>query len=185
MTGDSTIAADSFVTSLEINPTNIATLIIWARLREPYREAFDFESTYRELEKIYRKRDEAGPWLARVMTGQAAIFERDGDLDRALAMYEAATELAPTDFVVLGSLINFHVEMRQWDHGVFAIERFVANPATSPIDRIAALLRQAEIHAEGQMNSQRAIAVLREVLKLDLEHAEAHYRLAQEYYSNT
>ena len=182
MTGDSAAAADSFITSLEINPNNLATLDQLGVLARSHRDAFDFESTYRELEKIYRKREDAGPLLARVMIGQAAIFERDGDLDRALAMYEAATELAPSDFVVLGSLINFHVEMRQWDHGVFAIERFVANPATRAADRISALLRQAEIHAEGQMNSQRAIAVLREVIKLDLEHGEAHYRLAQEYY---
>ncbi len=182
MTGDSAASADSFITSLEINPTNVATLDQLGLLARTHREAFDFESTYRELEKIYRKRDDAGPLLARVMIGQAAIFERDGDLDRALAMYEAASELAPSDFIVLGSLINFHVEMRQWDHGVFAIERFVANPATSAADRISALLRQAEIHAEGQMNSQRAIGVLREVIKLDLEHGEAHYRLAQEYY---
>lgn len=182
MTGDSAAAADSYITSLEINPNNIATLDQLGRLARDHREAYDFESTYRELEKLYRKRDDAGSLLARVMIGQAAIFERDGDLDRALAMYEAAVELAPVDLVVLGSLINFHVEMRQWDHGVFAIERFVSNPATTPSNRIAALLQQAEIHAEGQMNSARAITVLRDVIKLDPEHGEAHYRLAQEYY---
>ncbi len=43
-------------------------------------------------------------------------------------------------------------------------------------------MRQAGIHADGEMNALRAIAVLRHVLQLESSHQDAYYLLAQQYF---
>jgi tetratricopeptide (TPR) repeat protein len=73
--------------------------------------------------------------------------------------------------------------MRRWTHAVDAIVRFLeAAPAPADDVRITALMRQAQIHADCEMEPHRAISVLREVIRLDANHHDAHYLLAQEYY---
>ncbi|TMQ18081.1 MAG: tetratricopeptide repeat protein [Deltaproteobacteria bacterium] len=72
--------------------------------------------------------------------------------------------------------------MRHWTEALAAIESFVGNATAAPADRIAALMRQAAIHADGELDGARAIAVLREVLDRDPSHQDAYYVLAQQYY---
>ena len=169
MTGDPRAAAESFIVALEIRPVNGEALD-------------DLGALAREREKVYKKRDDAGALLARVYVGRAAIREREGDLDQAAELYRQALELVPGDFTVLSALVDFHADMRHWTEALAAIESFVGNATAAPADRIAALMRQAAIHADGELDGARAIAVLREVLDRDPSHQDAYYVLAQQYY---
>jgi golgin subfamily B member 1 len=181
MTGDGKSAADSFIVALEIKPLNTAALDDLGALAKEQPDTWDFESTYRELEKVYKKRDDADLLLARVHVGRAAIVERDGDLDAAAEHYREALELAPTDFTILTALVEFHADMRHWGEAVDAIATFVRRSVT-PQDRLSALMRQATIHADGEMNAPRAIAVLQHVIQIEPEHQDAYYLLAQQYF---
>jgi tetratricopeptide (TPR) repeat protein len=69
--------------------------------------------------------------------------------------------------------------MRHWAQAITAIERFVATDAPQR-DRIAALMRRVTIHADGEMDPERAIDVLQEVLRTEPEHPDAYYLLAQQ-----
>ncbi|MGE5184051.1 MAG: hypothetical protein ACM31C_18400 [Acidobacteriota bacterium] len=179
--GDLKAAADSLIGALELRPLNTQALDDLGALAREQPDVWDFESTYRELEKVYKKRDDAGPLLARVYIAQAAMVERDGDLDAAALLYQQALELAPTDLVILFALVTFHTDTRHWSEAIAAIERFVGGPA-SPQDRLAALMRQAAIHADGEMEALRAIGVLRQVLQLEPSHQDAYYLLAQQHF---
>jgi tetratricopeptide (TPR) repeat protein len=182
MTGDPRAAAESFIVALEIRPANIDALDDLGALARERPDVWEFDATYRELEKVYKKRDDAGPLLARVHVGRAAIRERDGDLDQAAQLYRQALELAPGDFTVLSALVTFHADMRHWPEALAAIEQFVTGEAASPADRIAALMRQAAIHADGELDTNHAIAVLREVIETEPSHQDGYYLLAQQYY---
>jgi len=182
MTGDPRAAAESFIVALEIKPANSDALDDLGALARERPDVWEFDATYRELEKVYKKRDDAGPLLARVHVGRAAIRERDGDLDQAAQLYRQALELAPGDFTVLSALVTFHADMRHWAEALAAIKQFVTGDAASPADRIAALMRQAAIHADGELDTNRAIAVLREVIELEPSHQDGYYLLAQQYY---
>lgn len=181
-TGDPRAAAESFIVALEIRPINSEALDDLGALARERPDVWDFEATYRELEKVYKKRDDAGLLLARVHIGRAAIREREGDLDQAAQLYHQAHELAPGDFAVLSALVRFHADMRRWTDAIAAIQQFVASDAASPADRVAALMQQAAIHADGELDTNRAIAVLREVIEREPSHQDAHYELAQQYY---
>ena len=182
MTGDWKAAADSLVVALEVKPTNTAALDDLGALARERPDAWDFDATYRELEKVYKKRDDASALIARVYVGRAAVFERDGDLDQAAILYRQALELAPTDGTVLSALVDFHADMRHWREAVDAIQLFVTYAGSSPDDRLAALMRQAAIHADGEMDATRAIAVLDTVLQLEPGHQDAHYLMAQQFF---
>ncbi|MEP6863170.1 MAG: tetratricopeptide repeat protein [Deltaproteobacteria bacterium] len=180
-TFDPKAAADSFVVALEIKPSNTAALDDLGELAGDQPDAWDFEGTYRELEKIYKKRDDAGPLLARVHVGRAAILERAGELDTAAKLYREALDLAPTDFTVLSALVEFHADMRHWADAIEAITTFV-NGGASPSDRLRALMRQASLHGDGEMDALRAIGVLRNVIQVEPSHQDAYYELAQQYF---
>ncbi len=182
MVGEPRAAAESFIVALEIKPTNSAALDDLNNLARELPDAWDFDATYRELDKLYKKRDDANPLLARVHVGRAAIIERDGDLDQAAELYRLALELAPDDFTVLSALVDFHADMRHWAQAVTAIEAFGKRATASPADRLAALMRQAGIHADGEMDPPRAIAVLTEVINVEPSQQDAYYLLAQQYY---
>ena len=186
MTGDPRAAAESFIVALEIKPTNAAAVDDLGALAREQPDAWDFEGTYRELEKLYKRREDAGPLLARVYAGRAAIIARDGDLDQAAGLYLEAQELAPGDVTVLSAFIDFHADMRRWSEAVTAIERFLGSLGAggaddgASADRVAALMRKATIYADGELDPTRAIAVLHEVLETDPSHQDAYYQLAQQ-----
>ncbi len=181
-TGDPRAAAESFIVALEIKPINPEALDDLGGLARERPEAWDFDVTYRELDKLYRKREDSGPLLARVHVGRASIIERDGDLDGAAELYREAVDLAPGDFVVLSALVDFHTDTRHWSQAITAIERFVNTNAAAPADRLRARMRMAAIHADGEMDATRAIGVLRDVIKTEPSHQDAYYMLAQQYY---
>ena len=181
-TGDPRAAAESFIVALEIKPTNTTALDDLGVLAREVPDVWDFETTYRELDKLYKKRDDANALLARVHVGRAAFMERAGDLDGAADLYRQALELAPGDFTILSAIVDFHADMRHWSEAVAAIERFVASSTATPEDRLAARMRRAQIHADGEMDPPRAISVLRDVIKSEPAHQDAYYMLAQQYF---
>src|SRR5690606_13707464 len=141
-------------------------------------------STYRELEKIYRKRDDAQPLLARVMVAQAGMLEREGDLDGAQRLYADAAARCPGDVAVLAARVDLYVAMRRWMLAVETLSEFIHAAPPPPREvQIKALLRIAEIHADGEMDPHKAIRVLTELIRFDESVVEAHYLLAQEYFS--
>ncbi|HEY5950587.1 MAG TPA: tetratricopeptide repeat protein, partial [Kofleriaceae bacterium] len=180
-TGDLKSAADSFIVALEIKPLNTAALDDLGTLARDNPDAWDYDATYRELEKVYKKRDDSGPLLARVFVARAAIVEREGDLDGAATLYHQSLELAPTDLTILNALVEFHTDMRHWKQAVEAIQQFV-DGGPAPNDRLSALMRQAAIHADCEMDANRAIAVLRHVIQIEPAHQDAYYLLAQQYF---
>jgi golgin subfamily B member 1 len=180
-TGDLKSAADSFIVALEIKPLNTAALDDLGTLARDNPDAWDYDATYRELEKVYKKRDDAGPLLARVFVARAAIVEREGDLDGAAMLYHEALALAPTDLTILNALVEFHTDMRHWKQAVEAIQQFV-DGGPAPNDRLSALMRQAAIYADCEMDTTRAIAVLRHVIQIEPAHQDAYYLLAQQYF---
>jgi tetratricopeptide (TPR) repeat protein len=182
MTGDPRAAAESIIVALEIKPTNTPALDDLGVLAREVPDVWDFEATYRELDKLYKKREDANQLLARVHVGRAAFMERAGDLDGAAVLYKEALDLAPGDFTILSALVDFHADQRHWAAAVAAIEKFVSSAAATPEDRLAARMRRAEIHADGEMDPPRAIGVLREVIKSDPAHQDAYYMLAQQYF---
>ena len=60
-------------------------------------EAYDFIATFRELEKLYRKRD-AGGSLARVLVAQGSLREREYEIESAEQIYLEALRLSPDEY---------------------------------------------------------------------------------------
>ena len=183
MTGDARTAAENLIVSLELRPMNIKALIALGELAKVEPEAYGFQGTYRELEKLYRRRDDASRLLAHVRAAQAVMKEREGDLDAAEELYGEASGLAKDDFEILYALVDLHTNMRRWPEAAGAIRRYLDSSASLPVDvRIRALMRLAEIHSDCELDSHRAVSVLKEVTKLDSGNEDAFYRLAQELY---
>lgn len=184
MTGDPRTGAESLIVALEIKPTNLEALEALVELSREHASAYgDLDGTFRELEKIYRKRDDAHTHLAHVRVAQAIIAAREGDLERAERLYAEATHMCPNDLSILSSLVDLHADLRRWGHAVDALVRFVDSDPPPPEDvRLQALIRQAELHADYEMDPHRAIAVLRRIIRMKPTHQDAHYLLAQEQF---
>jgi tetratricopeptide (TPR) repeat protein len=182
-TGDPRGAAESIVIALEIKPSNLAALDALGQLAQAQPDSYDFATTFRELEKIYKKRDDSGPLMARVMVAQAGFAERDGDLDTADALYASAIERSRGDLTIVSAHVDLHLAMRRYGDAVEALTRFLeASPPPRDV-RIRVLLRLAEIHADFEMDPHKAIRVLTEIIRTDETVAEAYYLLAQEHFS--
>ena len=182
MTGDPRAAAESFIVALEIKPSNAEALDDLTALARAEPDVWEFDATFRELEKVYKKRDDAAPLLARVYVGRAAIRVREGDLDQAAELYRQGLTLGPGDFAVLSAVVDFHADMRNWPEAIAAIETFVASPGAAAADQVSALMRRAAIHGDGELDPTRAIAVLGEVIARAPTHQDAYYELAQQLY---
>lgn len=184
MTGDPRSGAETLIIALEIKPTNLDALDALVELARSHPSAYDdWESTLRELEKVYKKRDDSDTHLARVRVAQAMLLAREGELEQAEALYTKATALCPGDLKILNALIELHLGMRRWTNAHTAITKFIeSEPRPSKDVLVEALLKQAEIYADYEMDPQRASTVLQKVIALRPDHQEAHYRLAQELY---
>jgi tetratricopeptide (TPR) repeat protein len=180
-TGDQRAAAESLVVALEIRPENTEALDLLVQLCRSAPDAYDFPSTFRELEKLYRKRDNTAPALARALIAQAALRERELEIDAAEQIYLEAFKLAPDEYRVVEALVSLHERLRRFDAGAAVLEAFVER-ARDLASRSAGRYRLAEILGDGAMDATRAAETLEELVKEDPDHREAHFRLAQELY---
>jgi tetratricopeptide (TPR) repeat protein len=180
-TGDKRAAAESLVVALEIRPENLDALDhLVALCRDADPNVYDFVATFRELEKLYRKRDATGP-LARVLTAQGILRERQFDIDVAEQIYLESLKLAPDEYLVIDALVTLHENLRRFDAGAVVLEAFITR-AKDQAKRSAARFRLAELYGDGAMDPKRAAITLEELIEEDSEHREAHFRLAQELY---
>ncbi len=180
-TGDPVSAAESIVISLEIKPENVAALEDLTDLAAQSPGVYDFPSTFRELEKIYRKRGNSLELLARVMVGQAQVMTRAGNLHEAESLLRKAAENSPDDLGIAEALVDLHTSVRNWAQAVQVLQEFL-NAGRSKETRVAVMMRQAQIYADGQMDPEQAVQVLQQILAIDAENPEVHYLLAQEFF---
>jgi lipopolysaccharide biosynthesis regulator YciM len=130
-TGDLPAAAESLVVSLEIRPDNVDSLDLLVELCRHHGEVYDFLGTFRELEKLYRKRD-ATRALARVLVALGALREREYEIDQAEQLYLEALTLAPDDFPVVDALVDLHMRLRRFDAGATVLEAFLIRTIEIP-----------------------------------------------------
>ncbi|HEY2749504.1 MAG TPA: hypothetical protein VGL86_33020 [Polyangia bacterium] len=179
-TGDLRAAAESLVVALEIRPDNGDALELLVGLCRQAPEAYDFVATFRELEKLYRKRD-AGSSLARVLVAQGSLREREYEIENAEQIYLEALRLAPDEYNVVDALVSLHERLRRFDAAAVVLEAFIGR-AKLLQPKSAARYRLAEIFGDGAMDPARAAITLEELIEEDGEHRDAHFRLAQELY---
>jgi tetratricopeptide (TPR) repeat protein len=180
-TGDLRAAAESLVVALEIRPDNADALELLVALCRLAPEAYDFVATFRELEKLYRKRDAAGNALARVLVAQGSLREREFEIESAEQIYLEALRLAADDYKVVDALVSLHERLRRFDAAAVVLEAFIGR-AKDVASRSAARYRLSEVFGDGAMDPARAAITLEELIEEDGEHREAHFRLAQELY---
>ncbi len=179
-TGDLRAAAESLVVALEIRPENWEALELLVGLCQQAPEAYDFIATFRELEKLYRKRD-AGGSLARVLVAQGSLREREYEIESAEQIYLEALRLSADEYTVVDALVSLHERLRRFDAAAAVLEAFIGR-AKDLKSKSSARYRLAEIFGDGAMDPARAAITLEELVEEDGEHREAHFRLAQELY---
>ncbi|MDB4968944.1 MAG: repeat-containing protein [Myxococcales bacterium] len=179
-TGDLRAAAESLVVALEIRPENQDALEILVGLCQQAPEAYDFIATFRELEKLYRKRD-TGNSLARVLVAQGSLRERDYEIESAEQIYLEALRLSADEYSVVEAIVALHERLRRFDAAAVVLEAFIGR-TKSQANRSSARYRLAEIYGDGAMDPARAAITLEELIEEDSEHRDAHFRLAQELY---
>ena len=179
-TGDMRAAVDSLVVALEIRPDNLDALDMLVALCRSSPDAYDYETTFRELEKVHRKRDlpEA---LSRVLVAQASLLELNYDIDGAEAGYKDALRLAPTDFTIVEPLVALNERLRRFEAAEAIIETFLES-VTDVAARATARLRLASLYGDAMMDAGRAADVLGALLAEDPDHKEALFLYSQELY---
>ncbi len=179
--GDLVASAESIVIALEIKPENVQALEGLTELAARAPGVYDFPATFRELHKIYDKRTDSKRLLALVMVGEARGMTRAGKLAEAEALLQEARTCSPTDFAITEALVDLHESVRNWPKAVGVLENFLTDE--SPVTlRVTVMMRQAEIYADGQMDAEQAVLVLKRIREIDAENPEVHYLLAQEFF---
>lgn len=180
-TGEPMPAAESIVIALEIKPDNVAAVVALKELSIEAPQAYDFPATFRELEKIYRRRNDSKQVLAHVIVAQAQFKTRTGALHDSIEALEEAIEIWPGDYEVVSALVELHASVRNWTAASAAIDSFLDDCSDTGM-QVTALMRQARLLGDGQMQSEEAIKILQRVAEIDPNNFEIHYRLSQEQY---
>jgi tetratricopeptide (TPR) repeat protein len=178
-TGDPRSAAESLVIALEIRAENLAALDALISLYRTQPTAYDFDTTFRELEKIYRRREHPAG-LAWVLVATGASREQGCDLDGAEQAYREAIALAPEDLAIADALIELKVRERRFTDALVLLDgQLSRQPPTATEARVRILLRQAQILDEGLMDPAKAIVALKELLRIQPANRKGLYQLAQ------
>jgi tetratricopeptide (TPR) repeat protein len=178
-----------------------------ARAIEAYQAAAELDDENGEalaaLERLHR-RSERWADLARVLdrraelaaaagdAGQAAAFRRElatlraeklGDLEGAIARYEAALAADPSDRTALRALEDLYDRTGRTDDYLRTLERFVdlATDVAGPAERLSALRTLASALEDRPGAADRAIAAYQRVLDLDASADDAYRGLARLY----
>ncbi len=179
-TGDLRAAAESLVVALEIRPENTDALEKLVTLCQTAPDAYDFIGTFRELEKLYRKRD-TGNSLARVLVAQGSLREREYEIEQSEQLYLEALRLSSDEYSIIDALVSLHEKLRRFDSAAVVLEAFISRSDSVPA-KSAARYRLSEIYGDGAMDPARSAITLEELIEEDPDHRDAHYRLAQELY---
>ncbi len=178
--GDLPRAADSLVVALELAPGNLAALDGLIDLCRRAPSVYDFATTFRRLEQLYRGEGNKAA-VAHVLIAAGTLAELGGDAESALALYGEAREHAPDDFEPVGAQTHLLVALRRCDEAIAELREYTRTVELEP-NRIAALLRLGEIYAEVLGRPQEAVDAYEAVLSIDMRHREGVFRLAQELY---
>ncbi len=179
--GDPRGAAESFVIALEIRPENLAALDSLSQLCRRHPTAYDFQGTFRELEKIYRRGDPRG--LARTLVVEGALRLSQFDVEGAEAAFREAISLDPDDPSISEPLVDLLVLLRRFGEATHALNEVLGRSGASlPEVRAHAFIKLSAVRSEGLADSEGAAAALRRLLEEQPDHREACYLLAQELY---
>jgi golgin subfamily B member 1 len=173
-------AAENFVIALEIRPDNVDALDALVALCRKQVTAYDFPTVFRELEKVYKRRENAAA-AARVRVGFGTLREKDLDIDSAEAEYRAALEDCPDDTTVAEPLVDLFVTMRRFEEARTILTTIIARDLP-PARKAQAYLKLAEINSDALLDTAASAEALRALLKIEPDHREAHYRLAQDLF---
>lgn len=174
-------AADSLVVALELVPDNLTALDALITICRRDVEAYDFGTTFRKLEQVYRSEGN-GPAVARVLIAAGTLAELGGDAETALERYAQARAQASTAFEPLDAQTRLLIALRRTEEALTALREF-AEQAPDPATRINALLRLGEVYSDALLRPQDAIHVYEEILSIDMRHREGVFRLAQELFA--
>ncbi|MDY0001702.1 MAG: hypothetical protein RBU30_10435 [Polyangia bacterium] len=172
-------AAENFVIALEIRPENLPALDGLIELCRQHPGAYDYESTFRALEKVFQRRE----WpeaQARVLVARGTMLEQAGAFDAALDAYREATNQAAGDLGVLRPLIALLVKLQRAGDALERLEKYTSSAEPSGAQWADSLLLASEIQSLALMEPRRAEATLRTLLKRQAKNAVALYRHAQE-----
>jgi tetratricopeptide (TPR) repeat protein len=179
-TGDLRGAAENFVIALEIRPDNLEALDALGALCRQHPGAYDFLNVYRELEKVYRRRENLRA-LARVQAGYGTLREKEFDVEAAEQFYRDAIGMCNDEVVVATPLVDLLVVMRRFDEARRILTDVLERDLPKE-QKTEAYLKLAEISSDALLDAQSSAEALRALLAIDPDHREAHYRLAQDLY---
>lgn len=179
-TGELQAALDSARQAVELWPSNLAALDEALALSAQTDASRELAGLWAEFERIFKRRDDAGPQLARVELARARLALADGDLDRAGGHARAATRYAPGDLTVVLALVELDAAQRRWPDAIARLRRAIDDAALEPGQRTRALWRLVALHAEGELRPDNALAVLRELRVATPTDPLVPFRAAQE-----
>ncbi len=177
--GEISQAAENLVVALEIRPENLPALDALIDLCREHPSAYDYVSTFRALEKLFQRRDWPAA-QARVLVARGTLLEHEADPDAAISNYRDALEHAPEDYGVLRPMVKLLIRLRRTEEALAALEQFAGRLEAGSEAWVEALLHSADILSNVVMDSRRAAATLRVILKRQSRNRRALYRHAQE-----
>jgi golgin subfamily B member 1 len=173
-------AAENFVIALELRPDNLEALDALVLLCRRHTTAYDFAAVFRELEKVYRRRENNSA-VARVRVAFGTLREKDLDIEAAEADYRAALDECPDDTTVAEPLADLYVILRRFEEARTILTTIIGRDLP-PERKAQAYLKLAEINSDALLDTQASAEALRALLKIEPDHREAHYRLAQDLF---
>ncbi|HEY3359596.1 MAG TPA: tetratricopeptide repeat protein [Polyangia bacterium] len=173
-------AAENFVIALEIRPDNLEALDALTALGRQSPGAYDFLTVFRELEKVYRRREHTRA-LARVQIGYGTLREKEFDVELAEQAYRDAVGMCQDEVVVATPLVDLLVVMRRFDEARRILTDVLERDLPKE-QKTEAYLKLAEISSDALLDPHSSAEALRALLAIDADHREAHYRLAQDLY---
>lgn len=179
--GDRDQAAVYLHAVLEIEPENQLALAAYA---EHFREKGDWGALADLLEFSYERArvggeaiDDLLPRLEEI----AAVCEKQlGDAERALAAWQRAEEIAPTYNRAREAQRRLLLKNKSWDRLAALLEREAAAQPDMG-SRMEILRRAAQLHREKLGNPTRAIAIYREILRVDPQDAVSMRAVVETY----
>ncbi|MCA9669182.1 MAG: hypothetical protein KC503_26480 [Myxococcales bacterium] len=178
--GDYTRAAESLVYALEVWPNNLEALDGLIELFRVSPDSYDYGTTFRDLESIYRGEGDQRA-ISHVLVAAGALCELAGDAEQALEHYHSAEQHCPDELGPARARCELLVRLRRVDEAVDALRAYTERCEDKPA-RARALLALAELHADVRGEAQVAAQLCNEAVVLDPTLHEAGYLLAQQLY---